>query len=71
MFKIELLLRNSNLTLRVHRKAEAEANALLEESVTAMNSEKIHLLRLSCDSDARLKTAVFNNDLMAVSLSGV
>jgi hypothetical protein len=45
MHKIELLLRNSDLTLFVLRRSEEEANDLFEKLVTAINA--IAILKLN------------------------
>jgi len=49
MLKIEILLRNSNLMLVVHRKSEVDANLLFEQVLAALMGEKLQLLQLTCD----------------------
>lgn len=69
MFKIELLLRNSNSTLLVQRKSEEEANALYEQILAAMTADKIQALKLSCERHSKTRIAVLNNAIMAVNLT--
>lgn len=69
MLKIEILLRNSNLMLVVHRKSEVDANLLLEQVLAAMMGEKLQLLQLTCERHPKTKIAVLNHHVAAVSLT--
>lgn len=69
MLKIELLLRNSNLMLVVHRKSEVDADLLFEQILAALNGEKLQLLKLTCERHPKTKIAVLNHHVAAVSLT--
>ena len=69
MLKIELLLRNSDLTLAVQRKVEEDANALYEQILSAINAERIQILNLTCDRHPKTKIAVLSSEIIAVNLS--
>ncbi|MBD1842699.1 hypothetical protein H6F89_04595 [Cyanobacteria bacterium FACHB-63] len=69
MLKLEILLKNSNLMLAVHRKSEVDANLLFEQILAAIVGEKLQLLQLTCDRHPRTKIAVLNQNVAAVSLT--
>ncbi|NJM27315.1 MAG: hypothetical protein HC856_01875 [Pseudanabaena sp. RU_4_16] len=69
MLKIEILLKNSNLMLAVHRKSEIDADLLLEQILAVLPVEKTQLLRLTCERHPKTKVAVLNHEIAAVSLS--
>lgn len=69
MLKIEILLRNSNLMLAVHRKSEVDANLLFEKILAAIPGEKLQFLQLTCERHPKTKIAVLNHDVAAVSLT--
>ncbi|MBE9168508.1 hypothetical protein IQ238_13645 [Pleurocapsales cyanobacterium LEGE 06147] len=69
MQKIELLLRNSDLTLFILRKSEEEANDLFDKLVAAINAEKRQLLKLTCDRNPKTKLAVLSNEIIAINLT--
>lgn len=69
MLKIEILLRNSNLMLAVHRKSEVDANLLFEQILAVMHGETRQLLQLTCERHSKTKIAVLNHDVAAISLS--
>lgn len=69
MLKIELLLRNMNLTLSVQRKSEADANALYEQILTAIHADRIQVLKLICDRHPKTRIAVLSSEIVAVNLS--
>jgi hypothetical protein len=69
MLKIEILLKNSNLMLAVHRKSEIDADLVFEQILAALQVEKIQLLKLTCERHAKTKVAVLNHEVAAVSLS--
>jgi transcription antitermination factor NusA-like protein len=69
MHKIELLIKNSNLTLFVLRKSEEEANKLFESLITAIETKKIQFLKLTCDRNPKTKLAVLSNDIIAINLT--
>jgi hypothetical protein len=69
MAKIELLLRNSNSTLSVQRKSDEEANTLYEQILSAINADKIQMLKLTCDRYSKTKIAVLSSEIIAVNLT--
>jgi hypothetical protein len=69
MHKIELILRNSNLTLSVQRKLEEDANALYEQILAAIAADRIQTLKLSCDRYPKTKIAILNNEIVAINLT--
>jgi hypothetical protein len=69
MLKIEILLRNSNLMLVVHRKSEADADLLFEQVLAAIGGEELQLLKLTCERHPKTKIAVLNHNVAAVSLT--
>lgn len=69
MLKIELLLRNFNLTLSVQRKSEEEVNTLCEQILAAISADRIQPLKLTCDRHHKTKIAVLSSEIIAVNLS--
>jgi hypothetical protein len=68
MLTIEIFLKNSDLTLAVHRKSEIDANLLFEQILAALPVETVQLLQLTCERHPKTKIAVLNHDVAAVSL---
>ncbi len=69
MLKIEVFLRNSNLTLFVQRKSEEDANALYEQILAAIHVDRIQAIKLTCERHPKTKLAVLNSEIIAVHLS--
>ncbi|MGB3614975.1 MAG: hypothetical protein WBA10_14375 [Elainellaceae cyanobacterium] len=69
MFIVDLVLRNSPVTLSVQRKEEADAKALYQIIFDAMRSGDSPTLELTCEQQTDKTIAVLVNDIVAVQLT--
>ncbi len=69
MYTIEVTLRGTPLSLAVQRKETADAEALYQKILTAVQSSTPELLELTCDRDTDKKIGLLSNEISAVQLS--
>ena len=69
MFIVDLVLRNSPVTLSVQRKEEADAKALYSSIFEAIRSGNQATLELTCEQQTDKLVGVLVSDIVAVQLT--
>lgn len=69
MITIDLTLKHTPFPLSVQRKSADEAEAIYQEVLKAMRSDKPQLLELTCDHQPDKKIAVLSDQICAVVVS--
>ena len=69
MYTIEVTLRGTPLALAVQRKETADAEALYQTVLKAVQSSTSQMIELTCDRDTEKKIGVLSSEISAVQLS--
>lgn len=69
MYTIELTLKGNPLGLSVQRKELADAEAVYQEILTAMEAANPKTLELTCERQPEKKIAILSSEISAVQLS--
>jgi hypothetical protein len=68
MFIIDVMFKNSPVTLSVQRKSEEDAKALYQQILEAIRSGSPNLLELTCEQQTEKKIGVLVSELLAVQM---
>lgn len=69
MFTIELTLKGTPLALSVQRKEADKAEALYQQIIKAINSDRSQIIELTCDREPEKKIGVLSSEISAVQIS--
>ena len=69
MFTIDLILKNTPLTVSVQRKASEDADATYQQILDAIKSGNAQVLELTCDRQPDKKIAILSSEISGVQIS--
>lgn len=69
MFLIDIILKNTPVTLSIQRKSEEDAEATYSQIKQALQSGQPVMLELSCDRQPDKKICVLVNEISAIQIS--
>lgn len=69
MFIIDLVLRNTPLTLSVQRKTAEDAEAVYQQLLEAIKSGGTQVIELTCDRQPEKKIAILSSEISGVQIS--
>jgi hypothetical protein len=69
MFIIDIMLKNTPLTLSVQRETDEAAAATYQEVMNAIQSGQPQMLELNCDRQKDKKVAILTTEVSAVQVS--
>jgi hypothetical protein len=69
MFTIDLTLKGTGLALSVQRKEAADADALYQKILQAMQDSQSEVLELTCDRQPEKKIGILSGEISAVQIS--
>ena len=69
MFIIDLVLRNTPLTLSVQRKTAEDAEAVYKQILEAIKSGSTQVIELTCDRQPEKKIAILSSEISGVQIS--
>ncbi|MEW5857190.1 MAG: hypothetical protein AB1861_07380 [Cyanobacteriota bacterium] len=69
MFTIDLILKNTPMSLSVQRKAEEDAQSVYQEILSAIRSGNAQLLELTCERQPEKKIGILSSEIVAVQVS--
>lgn len=69
MFIIDLILKNTPLTLSIQRKSSEDAETTYKQILDAIKSGSGQVLELSCDRQTDKRIAVLSSEISGVQIS--
>lgn len=69
MFTIDIIVKNTAVSLSVERKSEEDAQAVYQQVFDAIKSGSPQLLELTCEKIPDKKVAILSSEISAVQIS--
>ncbi len=69
MYTIDIIVRNTALPVSIDRKEADDAEQVYQQILSAMNSEQLQVLELTCEKQEGKKVAVVSTAIAAVIVS--
>ncbi len=69
MHTIDIIVRNTALPVSIDRKEAEDAEQVYQQIISAMNSDKLQVLELTCEKQEGKKIAVISTAIAAVIVS--
>ena len=69
MYSIDIVVRNTALPISIERKEADDAEQVYQQVLSAMNSEQLQVLELTCEKQEGKKVAVVSSAIAAVIVS--
>ncbi len=69
MFSIDMIVKNTPVSLSVQRKSAEDAEAVYQQVVEAIRNSQPHILELTCEKNPEKKVAVLSSEISGVVIS--
>lgn len=69
MFSIDMIVKNTPVSLSVQRKSAEDAEAVYQQVVEAIRNSQPHVLELTCEKNPEKKVAVLSSEISGVVIS--
>ncbi|WP_293130939.1 hypothetical protein [Microcoleus sp. bin38.metabat.b11b12b14.051] len=69
MFSIDIIVKNTPVSLSVQRKLAEDAEAVYQQVVEAMGNSQPQILELTCEKNPEKKVAVISSEISGVVIS--
>ena len=69
MFSIDMIVKNTPVSLSVQRKSAEDAEAVYQQVVEAIRNSQPHILELTCEKNPEKKVAVLSSEISGVVVS--
>ena len=69
MFSIDIIVKNTPVSLSVQRKLEADAEAVYQQVLAAIRNSQPQILELTCEKNPEKKIAVLSSEISGVVFS--
>ena len=69
MFSIDIIVKNTPVSLSVQRKLADDAEAVYQQVVEAMRNSQPQILELTCEKNPEKKVAVVSSEISGVVIS--
>lgn len=69
MFSIDMILKNTPVSLSVQRKSAEDAEAVYQQVVEAIRNSQPQILELTCEKNPEKKVAVLSSEISGVVIS--
>ncbi|NJK76164.1 MAG: hypothetical protein HC786_31465 [Richelia sp. CSU_2_1] len=66
MFSIDIIVKNTPVSLSVQRKLEADAETVYQQVLEAIRSSQPQILELTCEKNPEKKVAVLSSEISGV-----
>ncbi|MCC3413978.1 MAG: hypothetical protein JGK24_28240 [Microcoleus sp. PH2017_29_MFU_D_A] len=69
MFSIDMIVKNTPVSLSVQRKSVEDAEAVYQQVLEAMRNSQPQILELTCEKNTEKKVAVLSSEISGVVIS--
>ncbi|MCW6053302.1 hypothetical protein QUB60_29695 [Microcoleus sp. A2-C5] len=69
MFSIDMIVKNTPVSLSVQRKLAEDAEAVYQQVLEAMRNSQPQILELTCEKNTEKKVAVLSSEISGVVIS--
>lgn len=69
MFSIDMIVKNTPVSLSVQRKSAEDAEAVYQQVVEAIRNSQPQILELTCEKNPEKKVAVLSSEISGVVIS--
>jgi len=69
MFSIDMIVKNTPISLSVQRKSAEDAEAVYQQVVEAIRNSQPQILELTCEKNPEKKVAVVSSEICGVVIS--
>ncbi len=69
MFSIDMIVKNTPVSLSVQRKSVEDAEAVYQQVLEAMRNSQPQILELTCEKNTEKKVAVISSEISGVVIS--
>jgi hypothetical protein len=69
MFSIDMIVKNTPVSLSVQRKSVEDAEAVYQQVLEAMRNSQPQILELTCEKNPEKKVAVLSSEISGVVIS--
>jgi hypothetical protein len=69
MFSIDMIVKNTPVSLSVQRKSVEDAEAVYQQVLEAMRNSQPQILELTCEKNPEKKVAVLSSEISGVVMS--